>query len=55
VGPVNFMTGPVPNISKTPLVGGQWRIKDGKPVLEIVENTDQPAIAKTGAVRLIGA
>lgn len=55
VGPVNFMTGPVPNISKTPLVGGQWRIKDGKPVLEIVENTDQPAIAKTGAVTLIGA
>ncbi len=54
VGPVNFMTGPVPGISKTPLVGGQWHIKDGKPVLEIVENTDQPAIAKTGTVTLIG-
>lgn len=25
VGPVNFKTGPVPNVSKTPLVGGQWR------------------------------
>ena len=53
-GPVNFMTGPVPNISKTPLVGGQWHIEDGKPVLEIVENGDHPAIAKTADVTLIG-
>ena len=53
VGPVNFMTGPVPNISKTPLVGGQWTIEDGKPVLNIVENGDHPAIAKTGSVKLI--
>lgn len=54
VGPVNFMTGPVPNISKTPLVGGQWHIEDGKLVLEIVENGDHPAIAKTADVTLIG-
>jgi len=54
VGPVNFMTGPVPNISKTPLVGGQWHIEDGKPVLEIVENGDHPAIATTADVTLIG-
>lgn len=54
VGPVNFMTGPVPNISKTPLVGGQWHIEEGKPVLEIVENGDHPAIAKTADVTLIG-
>lgn len=54
VGPVNFMTGPVPNISKTPLVGGQWHIKDGKPVLEIVENSDHAAISKTSTVSLIG-
>jgi branched-chain amino acid transport system substrate-binding protein len=26
VGPVNFKSGPVPNVSKTPLVGGQWRL-----------------------------
>ncbi len=26
VGPVNFQNGPVPNVSKTPLVGGQWRL-----------------------------
>ncbi|PTA97697.1 MULTISPECIES: ABC transporter substrate-binding protein [unclassified Sulfitobacter] len=53
VGPVNFQTGPVPNISKTPLVGGQWTLEDGKPVLNIVENGDHPTIAKTGSVNLI--
>ena len=26
VGRVDFRTGPVPNVSKTPLVGGQWRL-----------------------------
>lgn len=53
VGQVNFQTGPVPNVSKTPLVGGQWRLEDGKPVIDIVENSDHPNIAKTGSVRLI--
>jgi len=53
VGPVNFQTGPVPNVSKTPLVGGQWRLEDGKPIIDIVENSDHPSIAKTGDVRLI--
>lgn len=54
VGPINFQTGPVPNVSKTPLVGGQWRLEDGKPIIDIVENSDHPTIAKTGNVRLIG-
>jgi branched-chain amino acid transport system substrate-binding protein len=53
VGPVNFQTGPVPNVSKTPLVGGQWRLENGKPIIDIVENSDHPNIAKTGSVRLI--
>lgn len=53
VGPVNFQTGPVPNVSKTPLVGGQWRLEDGKPIIDIVENSDHPIIARTGDVRLI--
>ncbi len=55
VGRVNFATGPVPNVSKTPLVGGQWRIEDGRPVLDIVENGDHPNIPLTGAMRGIGA
>ncbi|MEX8517961.1 MAG: ABC transporter substrate-binding protein [Leptothrix sp. (in: b-proteobacteria)] len=38
VGQVNFSKGPVPNVSKTPLVGGQWK-KQGKSFeLVIVEN-----------------
>jgi branched-chain amino acid transport system substrate-binding protein len=52
-GPVNFQTGPVPNISKTPLVGGQWHIEDGKPVLNIIENSDHPSIKTKGKVNLI--
>jgi branched-chain amino acid transport system substrate-binding protein len=31
IGQVDFTTGPVPGITKTPLVGGQWRrTKKGK-------------------------
>ncbi len=39
VGNVNFATGPVPHISKTPLVGGQWVMGDRYP-LELVINTN---------------
>lgn len=46
VGPVNFKTGPVPNISKTPLVAGQWqRGAAGKGLeLVIVDNALAPNI-----------
>jgi len=44
VGPVNFQTGPVPNVSKTPLVSGQWRKNGDKLDLEIVENSLAPMI-----------
>lgn len=54
VGPVNFRTGPVPGVSKTPLVGGQWRLTEGGPVIEVVENGDHPAIPAAGALRPIG-
>ena len=40
VGKIDFSKGPVPNIAKTPLVGGQWsRSADGKFDLAIVENS----------------
>lgn len=52
-GPVNFQTGPVPNISKTPLAGGQWQLQGDKPVLEIVTNGHSPEIATTGAIKPI--
>lgn len=47
VGPVNFRTGPVPNVSKTPLVMGQWK-RNAKKALElmIVDNTLAPNIPK---------
>lgn len=46
VGPVNFKTGPVPNVSKTPLVSGQWqRTAKGKGLeLVIVDNALAPHI-----------
>jgi branched-chain amino acid transport system substrate-binding protein len=44
VGPVNFRTGPVPNISKTPLVGGQWRRRGKNLELVIVENSQAPMV-----------
>lgn len=53
VGRVDFSAGPVPNIAKTPLVGGQWQLQNGKPVLEIVENSDHADIQHTGALRPI--
>lgn len=40
------------NVSKTPLVGGQWRLKDGGGYdLVIVDNTDQPSIPTGGAMQ----
>lgn len=53
VGPVNFKTGPVPNISKTPLVSGQWKRKDGKLDLTIVENSQAPGIKVQGKLQAI--
>ncbi|HVY99071.1 MAG TPA: ABC transporter substrate-binding protein [Dongiaceae bacterium] len=54
VGHIDFRTGPVPNIAKTPLVGGQWQMAGGKPVLQIVENADHQDIPTTAAMKAIG-
>lgn len=54
VGPIDFSAGPVPNIAKTPLVGGQWRVENGKPILDIVENGAAPDVPLTAEVRPIG-
>lgn len=55
VGLVDFSAGPVPNVAKTPLVGGQWRTDgSGMPSLEIVENSDHPNIALTGEMQPMG-
>lgn len=53
VGLVNFKTGPVPNISKTPLVAGQWERKNGELELVIVENSQAKDIAVQGKLEPI--
>ena len=45
VGPVNFQTGPVKNVSTTPLVGGQWvKGKEFKYDILISNNAAYPSI-----------
>jgi branched-chain amino acid transport system substrate-binding protein len=51
VGPIDFSKGPVPNIAKTPLVGGQWQKEGGKLVLKVVENSDHPNIPLNGEMK----
>jgi branched-chain amino acid transport system substrate-binding protein len=55
VGPVNWGAGPVPNVAKTPLVGGQWRKSSGGPYpfeLVIVSNKEHPNIPAGGKVQV---
>jgi branched-chain amino acid transport system substrate-binding protein len=54
VGPVDFTSGPVPNVSKTPLVGGQWRLQDdGTYKVVIVSNSQAPQIPLGGTMEKI--
>ncbi|MFY0681517.1 MAG: ABC transporter substrate-binding protein [Thalassovita sp.] len=54
VGNVNWATGPINNVTKTPLVAGQWQ-KDGDAMdLKIVANTAAPNIPLTGELNLLG-
>ena len=49
VGPVNYTNGPVPNVSQTPVVGGQWGKGAGFPYdLTINENKYAPDITVQG-------
>jgi branched-chain amino acid transport system substrate-binding protein len=60
VGPIAFNGAGLPpfaarNICKTPLVGGQWRLKDGGGYdLVIVDNSDQTSIPTGGTMQPIG-
>jgi branched-chain amino acid transport system substrate-binding protein len=54
VGHVNFRTGPVPSVSKTPLVGGQWQRKGKDLDLVIVENGMAPGVPIGGPLKAIG-
>jgi branched-chain amino acid transport system substrate-binding protein len=55
VGPITWAKGPVPNVTKTPLVGGQWgRGKDFRFDMVIVSNQAAPHIPASGKLRPIG-
>jgi branched-chain amino acid transport system substrate-binding protein len=53
VGPLDWTSGPVPNVAKTPLVGGQWAESEGGEFpfeLGIVSNSEAPQIPTVGTV-----
>jgi branched-chain amino acid transport system substrate-binding protein len=51
VGPVHWAGQPVKNVSKTPLVAGQWQMKDGKLDLVVTTNKPAPQIPVGGALK----
>jgi len=53
VGPVNWAKGPVKNVTKTPLVAGQWQKQGGKFELLITNNETAPQIPVTGKLKLL--
>jgi branched-chain amino acid transport system substrate-binding protein len=54
VGPVQWTGQPVKNVTKTPLVAGQWQRKDGKFDLVIAENKTAPDIPVGGKLQPLG-
>ncbi len=54
VGPVNWAVGPVRNVTKTPLVAGQWQQEGDGVDLKIVTNATAPEIPVTGELQLLG-
>lgn len=53
VGDVNFETGPVPNVTKTPLVAGQWQKSGDNMDLVITNNAAAPDIPVGGELKLL--
>lgn len=53
VGPVNWAVGPVKNVTKTPLVAGQWAKDGGALNLKIVANAHAPEIPLGGDLTLL--
>ncbi|MEO4044495.1 ABC transporter substrate-binding protein [Hoeflea sp. CAU 1731] len=53
VGPVDWSIGPVKNVTKTPLVGGQWQKGANGLNLEIVANATAPEVPVTAEMQLL--
>ena len=53
VGPIKWSGKPVKNVSKTPLVAGQWRKRDNGFELVICEDATAPNIKSQDKLRLL--
>lgn len=53
VGDVNWSAGPVPNVTKTPLVSGQWQDNGNGVELVITNNSQAPEIPVGGELKLL--
>ncbi|SDE55051.1 ABC transporter substrate-binding protein [Ruegeria marina] len=53
VGNVNWANGPIDNVTKTPLVAGQWQKEGNAFDLKIVANSNAPEIPLTGELKLL--
>lgn len=53
VGPVDWSKGPVKNVTKTPLVAGQWQKRGGKVELVVTTNANAPEIPVGGDLVLL--
>jgi len=54
VGDVNWANGPVPNVTKTPLVAGQWQKSKDNFELVVTTNKHAPQIPVGGELKLLG-
>lgn len=54
VGDVDWSKGPVPNVTKTPLVAGQWQKSGDNFDLVITTNKEAPEIPLGGELKLLG-
>lgn len=53
VGPVDWSKGPVPNVTKTPLVAGQWQKQGNRVDLVVTTNANAPQIPVGGELALL--
>ncbi len=54
VGPVAWGKGPVKNVTKTPLVAGQWKVTPSGPQLVVTTNATAPNIPTGGKLEMLG-
>lgn len=53
VGDVDWSKGPVKNVTKTPLVAGQWQKQNGQMELVVTSNANAPQIPVGGTLKLL--